>query len=65
MNYKKLLSAVFLSAALTLQTAAYTVTPVDEAPQWQIDWSGNETRPDWQEPNASDFASFAVMIVTI
>ena len=65
MNYKKLFSTVLLSAALTLQAAAYTVTLADEAPQWQVDWSGNEARPDWQEPDASAYASFAVMIVTI
>ena len=65
MNYKKIFSTVLLSAALTLQAAAYTVTTVSEAPQWQIDWSGNEARPDWQEPDASAYANFAVMIVTI
>ncbi|MBR4899258.1 MAG: dockerin type I repeat-containing protein [Prevotella sp.] len=65
MNYKRIFSTVFLSAALTLQAAANTVSPVSEAPQWQIDWSGNEARPDWQEPDASAYASFAVMIVSI
>ena len=60
------LLSLVLSAALTLQASAYTVTPVDEAPQWQVDWSGtNQDRPDWQEPDASAYASFAVMIVTI
>ena len=48
-----------------MQAAAYTVTPADEAPQWKVDWSGNEARPDWQEPDASAYANFAVMIVTI
>lgn len=65
MNYKKLFSTILLSAAFALQAAAYTVTPADEAPQWKVDWSGNEARPDWQEPDASAYASFAVMIVTI
>ena len=59
------LLSLVLSAALTMQASAYTVTPADEAPQWAIDWSGNEERPDWQEPDASAFASFAVMIVTV
>lgn len=48
-----------------MQAAAYTVTPADEVPQWKVDWSGNEARPDWQEPDASAYANFAVMIVTI
>lgn len=65
MNYKKIFSTVLLSAALALQAAAYTVSSADKAPQWQIDWSGNEARPDWLEPDASAYANFAVMIVTI
>lgn len=56
---------LFLSAALTLQASAYNVVTVGEEPQWQIDWSGNQTRPDWQEPDASAYANFSVMIVTI
>jgi len=54
-----------LSAALSLQASAYTVTPVTEAPQWQVDWSYNQERPDWQEPDASDYVNFSVMLVTI
>ena len=34
--------------------AAYTESLVNEAPAWQIDWSNNQERPDWTEP---DFAS--------
>ena len=65
MNYKKLFSTVVLSALLSLQVSAYTVTPVTEAPQWQVDWSYNQERPDWQEPDASDYVNFSVMLVTI
>jgi len=65
MNYKKLFSALLLSVAVALQAAAYTVTPVDVAPQWKIDWSYNHSRPDWHEPDASAFANFTVMIVTV
>ena len=64
MNYKKLFGTILLSAATALSGFA-AVTPVDEAPGWQIDLSGNESRPDWQEPDASSFSDFAVMIVTI
>ena len=52
MNYKKLFSTMFLSAALALPASAYTVTTVEEKPQWQIDWSYNQERPAWQEPDA-------------
>ena len=52
MKYKKLFSTILLSAALSLQASAYTVTTVAEEPRWQIDWSYNQTRPDWQEPAA-------------
>ena len=41
------------------------MTPVAEAPQWQVDWSYNQERPDWQEPDASDYVNFSVMLVTI
>ena len=54
-----------LSAALSLQASAYTVTHVAEAPQWQIDWSYNQPRPDWQEPSASSYLNFSVILVTL
>lgn len=64
-NYKKIFSTVLLLACLSLNAAAYTEISVGEAPKWQIDWSYNQARPDWQEPNASDYANFTVMFVTI
>ena len=65
MNYKKMFCTVLLSAALSLQVSAYTVTHVAEAPQWQIDWSYNQPRPDWQEPSASSYMNFSVILVTL
>lgn len=65
MNYKKMFCTVLLSAALSLQASAYTVTHVAEAPQWQIDWSYNQPRPDWQEPSASSYMNFSVILVTL
>jgi hypothetical protein len=56
---------LLLSAALSLQASAYTVTHVAEAPQWQIDWSYNQPRPDWQEPSASSYMNFSVILVTL
>ena len=65
MNYKKMFCTLLLSAALSLQVSAYTVTHVAEAPQWQIDWSYNQPRPDWQEPSASSYMNFSVILVTL
>ena len=65
MNYKKMFCTLLLSAVLSLQVSAYTVTHVAEAPQWQIDWSYNEPRPDWQEPSASSYMNFSVILVTL
>lgn len=65
MKYKRLISVMLLSAALALQASAYTVTTVSEKPQWQMDWSYNQTRPDWQEPAAENFENWTVMLVKI
>ena len=65
MNFKKIFSTVLLLASLSLNVAASTEISVGEAPKWQIDWSYNQARPDWQEPNASDYANFTVMFVAI
>ncbi len=65
MNYKKMFCTVLLSAVLSLQASAYTVTHVAEAPQWQIDWSYNQPRPDWQEPSATSYMNFSVILVTL
>ncbi|MBQ7443879.1 MAG: dockerin type I repeat-containing protein [Bacteroidaceae bacterium] len=65
MNYKKLLSTALLAAAFATHAAAYTVTPAEQAPQWQIDWRYNQQRPEWQEPQAAAYSTFAVMLITI
>ena len=62
---KKTLITMLLAAALSLEAYAYQVTHVAEAPQWRVDWSYNQERPDWQEPDASDYVNFSVMLVTI
>ena len=33
------------------KNAAYTETTVTEAPQWAMDWSNNQERPNWTEPD--------------
>lgn len=45
--------------------SGYTVGTVSQAPAWQVDWSGNDARPDWQEPNPSDFENWTVMLVQL
>lgn len=46
-------------ATLSLQVFA------QDAPDWQIDWSYNQKRPDWQAPTTSDYENFTVMLVKI
>jgi len=33
--------------------AAFTETSLSETPMWQVDWSNNQERPDWTEPDFS------------
>lgn len=63
MNKIKLIFVLLV--ALTLQASAYTVTTADEAPAWQVDWSYNQARPDWTEPDGSTFENWSVMLVKI
>ncbi|MBR1484477.1 MAG: dockerin type I repeat-containing protein [Prevotella sp.] len=58
-------STVLLWAALALQASAYTVTTGAEAPQWQIDWSYDQERPDWQEPASENYENWTVVLVEI
>ena len=60
-----LLLTMLLSAAMALPASAYTVTPADEVPQWQVDWSYTQERPDWQEPAAENYENWTVMLVKI
>ena len=67
--------SVILLASLTLlwacskdddeNNSTYSVANVSESPAWQIDWSNNQERPDWQEPVASDYENWAVMLFKI
>ena len=34
-------------------------------PLWQMDWSFNDERPNWQEPSARDFENFTVLLLQI
>lgn len=43
----------------------YVKTPVETAPDWRIDWSWNDPAPDWQSPDATNFESWAVLMVKL
>ena len=45
--------------------AAYTETSLSEAPAWQIDWSNNQERPSWTEPDASLYENWTILKVQI
>ena len=47
------------------KNAAYTETTVTEAPAWQIDWSYNQERPNWTEPDGSLYANWTILKVQI
>ena len=47
------------------KNAAYTETTVTEAPAWQIDWSNNQERPNWTEPDGSLYANWIILKVQI
>lgn len=63
-----LLSSLILGACSSddePQTNGYTIVTVGEAPTWQIDWQGNDPRPDWQEPNIQEYENWSIMKVQI
>ena len=47
------------------KNAAYTETTVTEAPAWQIDWSNNQERPNWTEPDGSLYANWTILKVQL
>ncbi|MBR1378739.1 MAG: hypothetical protein IJ557_06385 [Bacteroidaceae bacterium] len=47
------------------KTNGYTIVTVGEAPSWQVDWQGNDPRPDWQEPNIQEYENWSIMKIQI
>lgn len=47
------------------QQTAYTESAVTEAPAWQIDWSNNQERPNWTEPDASLYENWTILKVQL
>jgi len=44
---------------------AFTETTVIEAPVWKIDWSNNQERPNWTDPNASAYENWTILKVQL
>ncbi len=73
MNKIKLMSILLASLILGAcgsddendSNATYTVAQQAEAPAWQIDWSNNQERPDWTEPDGSAFENWTILKVQI
>lgn len=45
--------------------ASYTMSLQSETPEWQIDWSNNQERPNWTEPDASLYENWTILKVQI
>lgn len=45
--------------------AAYKETTLSEAPEWQIDWTNDQERPDWSEPDATMYENWTILKVQI
>lgn len=44
---------------------AYTETILSEPPTWRIDWSYNQERPSWTEPDATLYENWTILKVLI
>lgn len=70
-----LYSTIILLASLTFvacgsdddepKAEGYTVSTVSQAPTWQIDWQGNEERPEWKEPDIQNYKNWSIIKVQI
>lgn len=61
-----LLAGLFLGACSSddeKENTSFTVEESEAVPSWQMDWSYNQERPDWQAPQASDYENWAVLLV--
>ena len=41
------------------------VTSLTQMPSWQVNWTSDDERPDWQEPSPSDYENWAVMLLQL
>ena len=47
------------------KNTGYTETAVSAAPVWAIDWTNNQERPNWTEPDASLYSNWTILKVQI
>ena len=45
--------------------SGFTVETVSQAPSWQVDWTGNESRPEWQEPESNNYENWATLLLQV
>ena len=63
-----LLASLFSGACSSdddCKDAHYTESTQTEAPVWAVDWSNNQERPDWTEPNAAIYENWTIIMVKI
>lgn len=41
------------------------MTRVSEAPVWEVDWTSDQQRPDWTQPDASAYENWTIVMVQI
>lgn len=74
MNKTKLM--ILLLASLTLGACSssddndvadsgYTLSTLNGAPSWQVDFTGDQVAPDWSAPDPSHFENWNIMLVEI
>lgn len=63
------LLASLLAGACSCSTSddeeSMRVTDVMEAPVWEVDWTNNQERPNWTQPDASAYENWTVIMVQI
>ena len=47
----------------TQQCCLQLRTRQSQAPEWQIDWSNDQERPDWTEPDGSLYENWTILMV--
>ncbi len=62
-----LLTSLFLGACSDNDSsnAGYTTTNISEAPVWQMDWSNDQERPAWTDPDGTLYENWTILKVQI
>ena len=47
------------------EKGGFSVTRVSEAPVWEVDWTSDQQRPDWTQPDASAYENWTMVMVQI